>query len=103
MTICYLLFATKAICLFLGYNAMKRPVDRLDKLIEEYSWSQQTNRMLNKVFFNMVDMGAYNAFIIFTSENGKASPATRSRRRLCLEELSEGLCLLKIQHRLQTP
>ena len=72
-------------------------------IVHEYTCSRQTNRWPNKIFFNMLDIGAYNAFVIFTKKNDNMVQTTRSRRRLYIEELSKALCRPNIQRRLQTP
>ena len=54
------------------------------------------------IFQHALDIGAYNAFVIFTKKNDMAQ-STRSRRCLYIEELSKALCRPNIQRRLQTP
>ena len=78
-------------------------MNTLDKLVHEYCCSRQTNtcRWPNEIFFNMVDIGAYNALVIFTKKNGNVGVATRSKRLYL--ELSKALCRPNIQRHLQTP
>ena len=85
------------------YNATKGAVDTLDKLVHEYSCSRQTNRWPNKIFFDMLDVGAYNAFVIFMKLQGGMATSARSSRRLHLKEVTQSMCKPHILHRLQAP
>ena len=49
------------------YNRSKGGVDTLDQCVHVYSCSRKSNRWPTKLAFNMVDVMAYNAHVIFIS------------------------------------
>jgi hypothetical protein len=50
--------------MILEYNRSKGGVDNADKLVREYSCARRTSRWPLRLFMNMFDIGALNAFII---------------------------------------
>lgn len=46
------------------YNSTKGGVDRLDQLIESFTCRRKTNRWTFNVLMNIIDIGAYNAFVL---------------------------------------
>ena len=50
--------------LILDYNFGKKGVDQLDEAIEEFSCRRKTARWPLLLFFNMLDVAAYNGFVI---------------------------------------
>ncbi len=58
------------------------------------------------LFFNMVDVSAYNAYVIFTAVDPSWNQAKLFRRRLFLEELGNSLvsaAILRREHLPRTP
>lgn len=51
------------------HNSNKSGVDTLDQLIRCYSCKRASKRWPMAIFFNMIDIVAYNAFILFTQKN----------------------------------
>lgn len=52
--------------IILDYNATKGGVDTLDKLISDYTYKRKTNRWLIIVFHSILDVIAYNTFVLST-------------------------------------
>ena len=55
--------------IILAYNKSKGAVDTVDQVVHGYSCSRQTRRWPTKLWFNMIDLAAWNAFVIWTSHN----------------------------------
>lgn len=53
----------------LDYNAKKGAVDTLDPLVNTYTCKRKTNRWPLIIFYNINDISAYKAFVLFTSIN----------------------------------
>ena len=51
------------------YNSTKGGVDTMDRLVRGYSTKQMTRRWPMAIFYNMVDVGALNALIVYLSLN----------------------------------
>jgi hypothetical protein len=51
--------------MILEYNRTKGGVDNADKLVREYSCARRTSRWPLRLFMNMLDIGALNAFTIW--------------------------------------
>uniref|UniRef100_A0A3Q3J2G5 PiggyBac transposable element-derived protein domain-containing protein n=1 Tax=Monopterus albus TaxID=43700 RepID=A0A3Q3J2G5_MONAL len=51
------------------YNATKGGVDNLDKMVTAYSCKRRTLRWPLVLFFDMLDISAYNAFVVWTAVN----------------------------------
>nr|XP_023650860.1 piggyBac transposable element-derived protein 4-like isoform X2 [Paramormyrops kingsleyae] len=84
--------------IILHYNATKGGVDTLDMVTACYSCKRITLRWPLVVFFNMLDISAYNAFVIWLALNPNWEK-TKScmRRRLFLDELGRALVFPHIQ------
>lgn len=54
--------------IILYYNITKGGVDRLDQLVESFTCRRKTNRWTSSVLMNMLNIAAYNAFVL---GNGK--------------------------------
>lgn len=50
------------------YNTTKSGVDVLDKLVREYSCRRATRRWSLSLFLHLVDIAAYNAFVIWNTK-----------------------------------
>ncbi|XP_052423852.1 titin homolog isoform X1 [Carassius gibelio] len=77
--------------IILDYNHTKGGVDNLDKLVGTYTCQRKTARWPMVIFFNMLDVSAYNAFVLWTEMNPSWHKGKTIRRRLFLEELGEAL------------
>nr|CAH7759096.1 unnamed protein product [Callosobruchus chinensis] len=55
--------------IILDYNATKGGVDNADKLIREYSCSRRTARWPYRLFMNIIDICALNAYILYIEKN----------------------------------
>uniref|UniRef100_A0A9J8C7C7 PiggyBac transposable element-derived protein domain-containing protein n=1 Tax=Cyprinus carpio carpio TaxID=630221 RepID=A0A9J8C7C7_CYPCA len=77
--------------IILDYNHTKGGVDNLDKLVATYTCQRKTARWPMVIFFNMLDISAYNAFVLWTEINPSWHQGKSMKRRLFLEELGEAL------------
>ncbi|XP_030614063.1 piggyBac transposable element-derived protein 4-like [Archocentrus centrarchus] len=75
----------------LHYNRTKGGVDNLDKVLGTYSCRRRTTRWPLALFHNMVDVSAYNAFVLWRELNPAWMPGKRNKRRLFLEQLGKEL------------
>ncbi|KAM3926735.1 piggyBac transposable element-derived protein 4-like [Leptodactylus fuscus] len=51
--------------IILDYNATKGAVDTLDQVISTYTCKRKTNRWPMILFYNILDVSAYNAFVLW--------------------------------------
>ncbi|KAM3911226.1 piggyBac transposable element-derived protein 4-like [Leptodactylus fuscus] len=51
--------------IILDYNATKGAVDTLDQVISTYTCKRKTNRWPMIIFYNILDVSAYNAFVLW--------------------------------------
>lgn len=89
--------------IIMDYNATKGGVDNLDKLVTGYSCKRRTLRWPLVIFFNILDISAYNAFVIWMALNPDWNRGKLQRRRLFLEELGKALVRPQIQRRQHIP
>ena len=75
----------------------------MDKLVSTYSCKRRTLRWPLVIFFNMLDISAYNAFVIWMALNPEWNRRKLQRRRLFLEELGKALMRPQIQRRQHAP
>jgi hypothetical protein len=76
----------------MDYNATKRGVDNLDKLVTGNSCKRRTLQWPLVIFFNILDILAYKAFVIWMVLNLDWNRGKLQRRRLFLEKLGLGIC-----------
>lgn len=81
------------------YNRTKSGVDTLDQLVRNYTCKRRSNRWPQSLFYNMLDICAYNAFVIYTAIDAEWNKQKRFRRRLFLEELGNALVHDEISRR----
>ena len=74
--------------IILHYNRTKGAVDTLDKLLRTYSCQRKCRRWPQVFFGNLVDIAAYNAFVIFLFCFPEFMERKSYRRRLYLEKLA---------------
>nr|XP_054600172.1 piggyBac transposable element-derived protein 4-like [Nothobranchius furzeri] len=85
--------------MILDYNSTKGGVDNLDKVTATYSCQRKTARWPLVIFYNIVDVSAYSAFVLWTEINQHWNVGKLYRRRLFLEELGKSLVTPEIQRR----
>ena len=73
------------------YYNTKSGVDILDKLVRTYSCRRATARWTAAFFFNLVDIAAYNALVLWTTMNPNWHLGKSHARRLFLRELGMSL------------
>ncbi|KAL7854606.1 hypothetical protein SRHO_G00167960 [Serrasalmus rhombeus] len=85
--------------MILDYNSTKGGVDNLDKVTATYSCQRTTARWPLVLFYNIVDVSAYSAYVLWIEINQQWNASKLYRRRLFLEELGKALFTPKIQTR----
>jgi len=75
--------------MILEYNRIKGGVDNADKLVREYSCARRTSRWPLRLFMNMLDIGALNAFIIWMLKNKDWNQSKPNHRYRFLLELDK--------------
>ncbi|XP_060720777.1 piggyBac transposable element-derived protein 4-like [Tachysurus vachellii] len=89
--------------LILDYNKNKGGVDNLDKLTATYTCQRMTRRWPMVVFYNMLDVSAYNAFVLWTHIHLGWNSTKKNKRRMFLEELGSSLVKAHIERRERVP
>jgi hypothetical protein len=89
--------------MILEYNRTKGRVDNADKLVREYSCARRTSRWPLRLFMNMLDIGALNAFIIWMLKNKDWNQRKPNRRYRFLLELGKELTNPNILRRASNP
>ncbi|XP_031134023.1 piggyBac transposable element-derived protein 4-like [Sander lucioperca] len=87
----------------LHYNATKGGVDNLDKLVATYSCRRKTARWPLAVFHNVLDVSAYNAFVIWRELRPAWMRGKLNRRRAFLEQLGRALVTPLMERRRRLP
>ncbi|XP_027020200.2 M-phase phosphoprotein 8 isoform X7 [Tachysurus fulvidraco] len=77
--------------IILDYHKNKRGVDNLDKVTSVYSCKQMTAHWPITVFYNMLDVSAYNSFVLWREINPNWKQRKCHKMRLFLEELGREL------------
>lgn len=85
--------------IILDYNKHKGAVDSLDKMVKEYSSSRNTKRWPLVAFFNFIDIGGINAFVLYVDKYDDYEKGKSFRRRLFLQDLGLELVTPFIQSR----
>lgn len=75
----------------------------VDQMVSYYSISRQTRGWTNKLFFNILDLAAYNGCIIWIIQHPQWNPGKNHRRRLYIQEVAQSLIDPHLQHRAQIP
>ncbi|XP_060792618.1 piggyBac transposable element-derived protein 4-like [Neoarius graeffei] len=89
--------------MILDYNATKGGVANLDKLVTSYSCKRRTLQWPLVIFFDILDISAYNAFVIWMSLSPEWNRGKLQKRRLFLEELGKMLVRPQIVRRQHLP
>jgi len=87
----------------LDYNRNKGGVDNLDKVVGTYSCRRMTARWPLVVFHNMLDVSAYDAFVIWREVHPDWMPGKRNKRRVFLELLGKVLAYPFMERRKRLP
>lgn len=91
--------------IILFYNSTGAGVDVLDKCIRTYSCWRGTQRRPMAVLFNLIDIAAYNAYILFRETTDQWAKQYKKEKRKefwkknFLKELSRQLCIINIKKR----
>jgi len=85
------------------YNSTKSGVDVLDKLVRTYSCKRGTDRWTVAFFFNLIDVAAYNALVLWITANPNWHRGKSHARRLFLRELGMSLTNSHASERLTQP
>lgn len=88
--------------IILDYNKTKGAVDTVDQMRHKYSVRRGTKRWPLCVFYNMLDIAALNALVIWKEKNPDWNKNKRFKRRLFLEELGISLATHLLDVRSQT-
>lgn len=89
--------------IILEYNQTKGGVDNLDKVTGTYTCQRRTARWPMVVFHNILDVSAYNAFVLWMAINPGWNAQKTFKRRLFLEELGRALTTPHIERRTGIP
>uniref|UniRef100_A0A9J7X7T1 PiggyBac transposable element-derived protein domain-containing protein n=1 Tax=Cyprinus carpio carpio TaxID=630221 RepID=A0A9J7X7T1_CYPCA len=89
--------------MILSYNRTKGGVDNLDKIVATYTCRRKTARWPMAVFYNMLDVLAYNAFVIWREINPSWGQGDNYMRRHFLQDLGRALVFPFIQSRRHIP
>ncbi|CAJ1070000.1 piggyBac transposable element-derived protein 4-like isoform X4 [Xyrichtys novacula] len=85
------------------YNSCKGGVDALDQRVNTYSVGRKTQRWPLALFFNILNVSALNAFILWRQVDPDWNSGKRAIRRLFLQELGSLLVQPLIVQRLRLP
>ncbi|XP_011699423.1 PREDICTED: piggyBac transposable element-derived protein 4-like [Wasmannia auropunctata] len=80
------------------YNKYKSGVDTMDQMVSRYTTHRRTARWPLAIFFNILDVAALAAYIIYY-ENNKMIKKKTNQRRVFLRQLSEELAKPFIEDR----
>ncbi|XP_032364125.1 LOW QUALITY PROTEIN: piggyBac transposable element-derived protein 4-like [Etheostoma spectabile] len=89
--------------IILHYNHTKGGVDNLDKLVGTYSCRRKTARWPLAVFHNILDVSAYNAFVLWRELRPEWMRGKLNKRRAFLEQLGRALVNPLIERRRRLP
>ncbi|KRZ81405.1 PiggyBac transposable element-derived protein 4, partial [Trichinella sp. T8] len=77
--------------IILHYNNTEGGVDNLDKMTSTYSCQGMTVRWPLVIFYNIIDVYAYNAYVLWTEKHPAWNVGRLHKRRLFVEELGKTL------------
>ena len=85
-------YAKKKPEIILYYNSTKSGVDILDRMVRTYTCKRMTRRWTVTLFYNMIDVSAVNAYIVWQQLHGENNREfSRKRRRKFLIHLGKEL------------
>ncbi|XP_055070455.2 piggyBac transposable element-derived protein 4 [Misgurnus anguillicaudatus] len=85
--------------ILLDYNRTKDAVNNLYKVLDRYSCKRSTSRWSMAIFYSMLDVSAYNAFVVWKEVNPLWNQGKSYKRRLFLEELGSALVFPLMERR----
>ncbi|XP_071051378.1 piggyBac transposable element-derived protein 4-like [Onthophagus taurus] len=85
------------------YNKMKGGVDIMDQMVSTYTCKRQSKRWPMTFFFNIIDVAALNAYIVFTKEHPNYNIGVTLKRRMFLKDLAKELVIPHMQRRSTNP
>lgn len=74
------------------YNETKGGIDTFDKLLRHYTCKRATRRWPMVVFYNMIDVAALAAYVIYRLKNPHWNSKKNEKRRYFLKQLGMSLC-----------
>lgn len=83
-----------------AYNNTKCDVDLLDQMCSQYSVCRNSRRWPLTVFFNLMDVSAINALIIFSHNRSLCDDQFKITRRLFLHDLARSLIKPQVLRRI---
>nr|XP_005172805.1 dual specificity protein phosphatase 26 isoform X1 [Danio rerio]XP_005172806.1 dual specificity protein phosphatase 26 isoform X1 [Danio rerio] len=89
--------------MILDYNSTRGGVDNFDKLTSTYTCQRKTLHWPMVIFFNMLDVSAYNAFVLWMDLNPSWEAQKTNRRRIFLQDLGRALVTPHLQRRERLP
>ncbi|XP_069821040.1 uncharacterized protein [Dendropsophus ebraccatus] len=89
--------------IILDCNKNKGGVDNLDKLTATYTCQRMTRSWPMVVFYNILDVSAYNAFVLWTHILQGWNSKKKHKRRMFLEEIGRALVKAHIDQRERVP
>lgn len=84
------------------YNKTKAGVDTMDQMARTYTCKRQTRRWPLTLFFNLLDVAAINAYILFLELNPTYNTWRNDLRRLFLKDLAKELLMPHMLKRSET-
>lgn len=73
------------------YNKTKGPVDTGDKMTSEYSCVRATRRWPFRLFLEMIDMAALNAYVVYKLRYPEWKIKNKGNRKIFIENLANNL------------
>ncbi|KRY44280.1 PiggyBac transposable element-derived protein 4 [Trichinella britovi] len=89
--------------IILHYNITKGGVDNLGKMTSTYSCQRMTARWPLVIFYNIIDVSAYNAYVLWTEKHPTWNARRLHKRRLFVEELGKPLVQPEMMRRKTLP
>ncbi|XP_054717484.1 piggyBac transposable element-derived protein 4-like [Uloborus diversus] len=85
--------------MILDYNSTKGAVDTLDQIVATYTCKRGTTQWPVVLFYNIIDVSAYNAFVVWREINLSYHENKKNRRRYFVEELGYELIKPSLHNR----
>lgn len=89
--------------IILDYNRTKGAVDTLDQVTATYTCKRKSNRWPMILFYNIIDISAYNAFVLWREINPDWNKNILFKRRIFIQELGNQLIQPYISSRKHLP
>ncbi|KAG7509702.1 hypothetical protein JOB18_002629 [Solea senegalensis] len=89
--------------IIMDYDRCKGCVDNLDKVIATYSCRKRTHRWPLVLFYHLLDISVYNAYVLWTAVDPTWNKAKTYRRRTFIEELGKTLVAPHMARRPRLP